>query len=41
MAELIKAENEVALPMTRYGTVIGFSGALADEHLVGDEVLGA
>jgi hypothetical protein len=27
--------------MTRYGTVVGFSGALADEHLVGDEALGA
>jgi len=37
----IKAENEVALPMTRYGTVVGFSGALADENLVGDEALGA
>src|SRR5258707_15412834 len=27
--------------MTRYGTVVGFSGALADENLVSDEALGA
>src|SRR5215210_4386403 len=27
--------------MTRYGTVVGFSGALADEHLVGNEAFGA
>jgi hypothetical protein len=37
----IKAENEVALPMARYGTVVGFSGALADDNLVSDEALGA
>jgi hypothetical protein len=37
----IKAENEIPRPMTRYGTVVGFSGALADENLVSDEALGA
>jgi hypothetical protein len=37
----LEAEDEVALPMTGHGPIVGFGGSFADENLVGDEALGA
>jgi len=33
------AEDEVALPVARYGSVLGLCGTLADHDLLGDEAL--
>jgi len=35
----VETENEVALPVTWYSPVIGFSWSLTDEYLIGDEAL--